>query len=195
MEYLRSRILVLEHFPTSCFKLNIMVLHLGRVYLDAPLICRSFEAQPANDTRAVEDKIDTKRDHDDEVEDVAEQSDQKRKQPWESALRLRQQLVLELVNLIFGNAKRSQKSNERLNPTLSRRAHKKLNKFRERSYLRIEGGSHDKQNHSQDTSYQEKGNGDCQRPCEAALEKLHKRIDEVGEQRGKQQDNDRRYDQ
>src|SRR5438876_7708512 len=185
MEYLRSRILVLEHFPTSCFKLNIMVLHLGRVYLDAPLICRSFEAQPANDTRAVEDKIDTKRDHDDEVEDVAEQSDQKRKQPWESALRLRQELVLELVNLIFGNAKRSQKGNERLNPALSRRAQQELDRFRERSYLRIDGGSHNEHDHSQDACYQEKGKGDCQRPSEAALEKLHKWIDEVGEKCGK----------
>src|SRR5438034_9495112 len=132
-------------------------------------MCRSFESEPANDTSAVQDKIDTKRDHDDEVEDVAQQSDQERKQPWESALCLRQELVLELVNLIFGNAKRSQKGNERLNPALSCRSHKKLNKFRERSYLRIEGGSHDKQNHSQDTSYQEKGNKDCQRPWEAAL--------------------------
>ncbi len=117
-----------------------------------------------------QDKIDTQRDHDDEVEDVAQQSDQKRKQPWESALRLRQELVLELVNLIFGNAKRSQKGNVRLNPALSRRAQQELDGFRERSYLRIDGGSHDKQNHRQDASYQEKGNEDCQRPWEAALE-------------------------
>ena len=108
---------------------------------------------------------------------------------------MRNELVLELVNLALGNANLSQKVNDRLNPTLSRRAHKKLNKFRERSYLRIEGGSHDKQNHSQDTSYQEKGNKDCQRPWEAALEELHKRIDEIGKQCGKQQENDRGYDQ
>src|SRR2546426_10225937 len=98
-------------------------------------MCRSFEAEPANDTSAVEDKIDTKRDHDDEVEDVAEQSDQKRKQPWESALRLRQEMVLELVNLIFGNTKRSQKGNERLYPALSRSDQQELDRFRERSFL------------------------------------------------------------
>src|SRR5690348_5549758 len=158
---------------------------------DAPLICRSFEAEPANDTSAIEDKVDTQRDHDDEVEDVAQHPDQKRKQPWESGLRLRQELVLELVNLAFGNAKRSQKSNVRLHPALSRRAQKELDRVRERSDLRIEGGSHDQQNHRQDTSYQEKGNGDCQRPWEAALEELHKRIDEIGKQCGKQQENDR----
>src|SRR5256884_5909169 len=125
-------------------------------------MCRIFEAEPANDTSAVEDKIEPQPDHDDEVEDVAQQSDQKRKQPWERALRLRQELVLELVNLLFGNAKRSQKGHERLNPALSRRAQQELDRLRERSYLRIEGGSHDQQNHRQDTSYQEKGNKDCQ---------------------------------
>jgi hypothetical protein len=102
------------------------------------LINRSFEAEPANDTRTVEDKVDTKRDHDDEVEEIAEQPDQERKQSWESALRLRQDLVLKLVNLIFGNAKLSQKVNERLCLTLSRRAQQELDGFRERSDLRID---------------------------------------------------------
>src|SRR4249920_3597791 len=151
----------------------------------APLMYRSFEAEPANNTSAVQDKVDTERDHDDKVEDVAQQPDQERKQPWKSALRLRQELVLELVNLVFGNAKRSQKGNVRLNPALSRRAQKELDRFRERSDLRIDGGSHNEHDHSQDACYQEKGNGDCQRPNEAALEKLHKWIDEVGEQCGK----------
>ncbi len=51
----------------------------------APGGCRSFEAEPANDTRAVNDKVDTERDHNNEVEDVPEQPGQERKQPWEGA--------------------------------------------------------------------------------------------------------------
>jgi hypothetical protein len=86
----------------------------------------------------------------------------------------------------YGNAELSQKGNERLHPTLSRRAHQELDKFRERSDLRVDGGSHNQHDHSWDACYQKKGNDDCQRLWEAALEELHKRIDEVGEQCGKQ---------
>ena len=47
----------------------------------ASLCCRSFEAEPANDARTVNDKVDTERDHDDEGDDVAEQPGQERERP------------------------------------------------------------------------------------------------------------------
>src|SRR6266516_6412883 len=47
----------------------------------APLSCRSFEAEPTNDARAIKDKVDTECDHEDEVDDVGEQPDQERKCP------------------------------------------------------------------------------------------------------------------
>ncbi len=161
----------------------------------APGGCRRFEAEPANDTRAVKDKVDTERDHNDEVDEVPEQPAQERKQPGEGAQRLSKQLVLELGNLVCANAQLSQPAKERLRLTRSRRAQQEVEGLRERGCLPNEGGGDDKQDHSQDTCYQQIGNGDCQRPWEAALEKQHKRIVEVSEQCGKQQEYDRRDDQ
>lgn len=42
---------------------------------------RSFEAEPVNETRAINNKVHTERDHHDEVDDVGEQPHQKRCQP------------------------------------------------------------------------------------------------------------------
>jgi hypothetical protein len=39
---------------------------------------RSFEAKPANDARAIDDKIDAERGDDDDVDDVPDQAAQKR---------------------------------------------------------------------------------------------------------------------
>src|SRR6266567_8758955 len=93
---------------------------------------RSFEAEPANDAWAINDKVDTERDHDDEVDDVGEQPAQEREQPGESGQHLRKQMVLGLGNLVIGNAKLFQKANQRLNLTLSSRAQQELDRLRER---------------------------------------------------------------
>ena len=93
---------------------------------------RRFETEPANDAWAINDKVDTERDHDDEVDDVGEQPAQEREQPGESGQHLRKQMVLGLGNLVIGNAKLFQKANQRLNLTLSSRAQQELDRLRER---------------------------------------------------------------
>src|SRR2546430_12270591 len=92
---------------------------------------RRFETEPANDAWAINDKVDTERDHDDEGDDVGEQPAQERERPGESALHLRKQLVLDQGNLVGGNAYLSQGVNDRLCPTFSRRAQQELDEWHE----------------------------------------------------------------
>src|SRR5712692_7155467 len=128
-----------------------------------PLSYRRFVAEPAHDARAVNHKVDAERDHQDEGDEVAKKHDQERKQARERALRLSKHLVLELDHLAFAHAKLSQGVTERLKLALSSRAQKELDILRERRCLPNERGGDDKHDRSQDTCYQQIGNGDGQR--------------------------------